>query len=162
MASNQATFEANIKWGYSNDDIDMSSLPKEFSAAKELWATKKEENLAKAAEMISPYVTCLFLGSYCDGDLSELFDSDMEELEATSVIVYGVDFTDSNLPKVKASAIFENVSTEGKLDEERLDAWQDENGYLDTCVSFEWRLDDVDEDLDLHSWNHSGLSLQLK
>lgn len=82
-------------------------------------------------------MTYPFLGSNCDGDLSELFESDMEELEATSVLVYGVDFNDSNLPKVKASAVVENVNTKGKLNERRLDKWQDESGYLDTCISFE-------------------------
>jgi hypothetical protein len=103
----------------------------------------------RAGELIAPYVTCLFIGSNCDGDLSKLFISDMYELEASSVRIYGLDFADSNLPKVKASVVFENINTQEKLTKKRLDEWQEENGYLDNCISFEWRIPDVDEDLDL-------------
>lgn len=162
MAKNSASFEAQIKWGYSNDDLKMKSLPTEFSDAKKIWATKNERNIMKAADLIVPYVTCLFLGSNCNGDLSELFESNMEELEASSILIYGLDFSDSNLPKVKASAVFEKITTRRKLTEKKLDKWQEENGYLDNCISFEWVLDGVDEDLDLRSWNHSGLGFCLK
>jgi len=162
MAKNSASFEAQIKWGYSNDDLKMQDLPIEFSEAKKLWATKDEKNIMRAGELIAPFVTCLFLGSNCDGDLSELFESDMEELDASSVLIYGLDFSVSNLPKVKASAVFEKIATRGKLTEQKLDEWQESNGYLDNCISFEWAIDGVDEDLDLRSWNHSGLGFRLK
>jgi hypothetical protein len=162
MAKNSASFEAQIKWGYSSDDLKMQDLPAAFSEAKKLWATKDEENIMRAGELIAPYVTCLFLGSNCDGDLSELFESDVEELEASSILVYGLDFSDSNLPKVKALAVFEKIATRGKLTDKKLDEWQELNGYLDNGISFEWAIEGVDEDLDLRLWNHSGLGFRLK
>lgn len=162
MAKGSATFEAYIKWGYSNDDIDMKDLPREFADAKTLWAAGDEDSIMRAGELIAPYVTCLFIGSNCDGDLSKLFKSDMYELEASAVRIYGLDFADSNLPKVKASVVFENINTQGKLTKKRLDVWQEENGYLDNCISFEWKIPDIDEDLDLCSWNHSGLGFDLR
>ena len=85
----------------------------------------------------------------------------MDEIEADYVIVYGLDFSESNLPKVKVSAKFSGIKSNGLLDKNRLDTWQDDNGYLDSCISFEWRIDEVDDDLDLRSWNHTGLSLLL-
>lgn len=153
--------EAVINWGYSNDDIDVENLPTEFIDAKKLWATKKPSNIKKAGELIAPFIACIFIEGNCDGDLSELFSQSMDEIEADYVNVYGLDFSESNLPKVKVSARFSGISSNGLLDKKRLDVWQDENGFLDSCISFEWRLEGVDEELDLRSWNHTGLSLLL-
>ena len=160
-SSSEVTLEGAIKWGYSNDDVEIENLPPEFAKAKKLWATKKSENIMKAGELISPFIVCVFVEGNCDGNLTELFSQSMDEIEADSVYVYGVDFSDSNLPKVKASARFGGIKSNGLLDKKRLDTWQDENGFLDSCISFEWRIDGVDEDLDLRSWNHSGLSFSL-
>ena len=60
-----------------------------------------------------------------------------------------------------ALRLFSGISSNGLLDKNRLDVWQDENGYLDSCISFEWRLESLDEELDLRSWNHTGLSFLL-
>jgi len=160
-SSSEVSLEGAIKWGYSNDDVEIENLPPEFAKAKKLWATKKSENIMKAGELISPFIVCVFVEGNCDGNLTELFSQSMDEIEADSVFVYGVDFSDSNLPKVKASARFGGIKSNGLLDKKRLDTWQDENGFLDSCISFEWRIDGVDEDLDLRSWNHSGLSFSL-
>ena len=156
-----ANFEAAIKWGYCNDDVDTKLLPAAFNEAKKLWATKHQDNLEKAFELISPFIACVFLEGNADGELTELFAQNIDEIEANSVVVYGLDFSESNLPKVKASARFLHVSTNGVLDKDRLEEWQEENSFLDNCVSFEWRIDGLDDDLDLRSWNHSGLSLLL-
>lgn len=160
-SSREVTLEAAIKWGYSNDDVEIESLPSEFAEAKKLWATKKSKNIMKAGELISPFIVCVFVEGNCDGKLSELFSQSMYEIEADNVFVYGIDFSDSNLPKVKASARFSGIKSNGLLNKNRLDTWQDDNGYLDACISFEWRIDGVDDDLDLRSWNHTGLSLLL-
>ena len=160
-SSPKVTMEAVINWGYSNDDIDVENLPTEFIDAKKLWATKKPSNIKKAGELIAPFIACIFIESNCDGDLSELFSQSMDEIEADYVNVYGLDFSESNLPKVKVSARFSGISSNGLLDKKRLDVWQDENGFLDSCISFEWRLEGVDEELDLRSWNHTGLSFLL-
>lgn len=156
-----ASFTADIKWGYCNDDVDINLLPSDFMQAKKLWSTKTTEDLAKAFELMKPYITCLFIDGGCNGDLSEIFSQNMDEIVGNNVTVYGLDFGESNLPKVRAFSRFENIKTNGHLNVDRLDAWQDENGYLDNCVSFEWRIDGLDEDLDLCSWNHSGLSLLI-
>jgi hypothetical protein len=155
------TMEANIKWGYSNDDVNIDNLPTAFVQAKKLWATKKAENIKKAGDLIVPFIACIFVEGNCDGQLSELFLQSMDEIEADSISVFGLDFSESNLPKLKISAKFSNLKSNGLLDKNRLDAWQDDNGYLDSCISFEWRIDGVDEDLDLRSWNHAGLSFLL-
>lgn len=160
-SSPEVTLEAAIKWGYSNDDIKIENLPPEFFRAKKLWATKKSKNIAKAGELISPFIVCIFVEGNCEGNLSELFSQGLGEIEADSVFVYGVDFGNSNLPKVKASARFSGIKSNGVLNKKRFDTWQAENGFLDTCISFEWRIHGVDEDLDLYSWNHSGLTLSL-
>ena len=156
-----ANLEAAIKWGYCNDDVDTKLLPAAFNEARKLWATKHQDNLEKAFELISPFIACVFVEGNTDGDLTELFDQNMDEIEASRVVVYGLDFSESNLPKVMASARFLHVSTNGVLDKDRLEEWQEENSFLDSCISFEWRIDGLDDDLDLRSWNHSGLSLSL-
>ena len=153
--------EAVINWGYSNDDIELENLPNEFIQAKKLWATKKSANIKKAGELIAPFIACIFIESNSAGDLSELFSQNMDEIEADYISVYGLDFSELNLPKVKVSARFSGISSNGLLDKNRLDVWQDENGYLDSCISFEWRLESLDEELDLRSWNHTGLSFLL-
>ena len=155
------TMEATIKWGHSNDDVNIDNLPTEFIQAKKLWVTKKATNIKKAGDLIAPFIACIFVEGNCDGQLSELFLQSMDEIEADSISVYGLDFSESNLPKVKISARFSNIKSNGLLDKNRLDAWQDDNGYLDSCISFEWRIDGVDEELDLRSWNHEGLSFLL-
>jgi len=155
------TLEAEIKWGFSNDDVEFESLPADFVEAKSLWETRKPESLQKVCDLIAPFIKCVFIAGNCDGDLSELFDQNLDEIEADSITVHGVDFSDSNLPKVRASARFSGIRARSLLDNQKLQTWQDENGYLDNGVSFEWQIDGLDDDLDLYSWNHSGLSMSV-
>lgn len=150
------TFEAWIKWGYSNDDVEEDHLPPEFREAKRLW---QEERIEEAGSLIAPFIRCVFISSNLNGEVTEILDVP-DEVEATEVSVYGLDFSETNLPKVKASAKFVlQVTT--PLTQERLNEWQEENDMLDNGVSFEWSIEGVDEDLDLCSWNHSGLGMQL-
>lgn len=53
----EETFEANIKWGVANDDIDPEQLPSEFVEAKSLWEAKDE----RAFVLVSKFIRCVFV-----------------------------------------------------------------------------------------------------
>jgi len=94
------------------------------------------------------------------GDVEEVFDlseQDDEEIAADTISISGLDFADSNIPKIKASAFF-NMKMNPEFDIDRLDEWQDENDMFDNAVSFEWDIETIDEDADVRSLSHEGLA----
>lgn len=160
--STGVTLEATITWGYSNVDVKVRVLPSEFEEAKLLCATKKHSDALVAGVLIAGYLKCTFHGARFGGSLSDLFDQEMDEIVADRLTVYGVDFADSNLPKVSVLARFKGIKTKGILNKQLFEEWQEKNGRLDQCISFEWYdMDGLEEDLDLRSWSNSGLSLTL-
>jgi hypothetical protein len=158
--SKQNSFEANIDWGSVSEDVDLEKLPAEFSLAKELWSKKQVE---KACELISPFLSCNFIPDNGDGDLSEIFQI-QDEVSAAVITVTGVDFSESNVPKVRAIAKFQ-LPSKKKLTSEKISEWEEENSMLDNCIAFEWgglkSIDDDFAELDLALFNHEGLSFTL-
>jgi len=153
-------FEAVIDWGSVSDDVDLEKLPREFSLAKELWSKKQ---LQKACELLTPFLSCSFIPSNGDGDLKSILDVE-DDISATTITISGLDFSETNLPKVNATAKFQ-LPSEKKLTGEVISEWEDENSMLDSCIVFEWGgLKSVDDDLaelDLALFDHEGLSFAL-
>ena len=113
-------FEANIKWGNTNDDFSFDALPPEFLKAKDLQASGSNECLS----ILLPFLTCYFLHENIFGDIEELFELDEDEITCNKLLITGLDFSESNIPKVKATAFFElNVNSD--FDFDKLDEWQD-------------------------------------
>ena len=150
------TFEANIKWGSANDDIDTEQLPSEMLEAKALWDAKDE----RAFALVSKFIRCAFVPDNIFGDISDILDLD-DEVEAETIVVTGVDFAESNLPKVCAYAHFKLSVVDG-IGESEIEEWQDSNDMLDVGVSFEWNFPELsDDDLDIYSWDHQGLGFSM-
>jgi len=156
-----ANFYSCIKWGYASPEIPIEMIPKEFFEAKKFWAKKTDRTLVKAVQLIRPYIRCYFYGSACHADIKKIFAQDMERLEASSIDVYGLDFSTTNLPAVKACATFNDVKLKKSITQEGLQKWQDENDALDWCVSFEWDIEGADDDYNIRCWSHSGLDFGL-
>ena len=152
----EETFEANIKWGVANDDIDPEQLPSEFVEAKSLWEAKDE----RAFVLVSKFIRCVFIPDNIFGDISEILDLD-DEVEAETIVVTGLDFSKSNLPRVCAYAHLKLSVVDG-FGQSEIEEWQDDNDMLDVCISFEWNLPDLsDDDLDIYSWDHEGLGFAI-
>jgi hypothetical protein len=149
-------FEANIKWGNANDDFSFDELPQEFLKAKELQASGNDECLS----ILLPFLTCLFLPENIFGDIEDVFELDEDEITCNKLLITALDFSQTNIPKVKATAYFElNLNSDFDFDE--LDEWQDENDMLDNGISFEWEIPTIDEDADVRSLGHEGLSFEV-
>jgi hypothetical protein len=149
-------FVAEIEWGYSNDDIDDDRLHPDLKEAKRLWKKKDKA----AFPLIAKHIRCVFLPDSVSGDIAEILEVD-DEIVSREISLTGADFSDGNLPKVKATAEFMIPVVEG-VGQDEVDEWQDSNDMLDNAISFEWDFPELDEeDLDLASWNHEGLSFAL-
>lgn len=138
-----AQFVATIKWGSADAELEGLELPAEFSAAK----TGGEE----ALQSLSQYLRCTFVPSNIFSDFGEILDID-DEIEADRVEITATDFSESDLPTIKAVAIF-NLDLQDGVDQAAIDAWQEENEYLDSAISFQWDGLDTDEDLSLTNYD---------
>ena len=92
---------ADIKWGSSDEGIDATDMPNELLDAKRAWA----KNDPKAFALVAPFLRCAFVPSAISGNIAEILNI-ADDIWAVSITVYGVDFSVSNLPKIKASAYF--------------------------------------------------------
>ena len=150
------TFEAAIEWGAATADFSFDELPDEFAQAKEL----QKQGDDSCLDILLPFISCVFIPTNLFGDVEEVFDlseQDDEEIAADTISISGLDFADSNIPKIKASAFF-NMKMNPEFDIDCLDEWQDENDMFDNAVSFEWDIETIDEDADVRSLSHEGLS----
>jgi hypothetical protein len=146
------TMIANIKWGLADEPPE--SLPEAFAEARSLWEKKDPRTYA----IVERFLECYFLPGEVMGDVTELFAVDpSDELRAERVEVFGVDFSAGPLPSVRATASFVLEPKDPALTQERLDAWQDENDFLDSAISFQWALDDYANPLS----THRGLSFLI-
>ena len=150
------TFEAAIEWGAATADFSFDELPEEFAQAKEL----QKQGDDSCLDILLPFISCVFMPTNLFGDVEEVFDlseQDDEEIAADTISISGLDFADSNIPKIKASAFF-SMKINPEFDIDRLDEWQDENDMFDNAVSFEWDIETIDEDADVRSLSHEGLA----
>ena len=159
MSSNKVvTFEASINWAVSNEGFELNALPPEFSQAKALFELKDE----RCFEVIASFINCYFIPSNIFGDIEEVFSFDNvdDEIPADNLSVFSLDFSEHNLPRFSAKAIFK-LEVNSDFDLTDLDDWQDDNDMLDNGVSFEWEIDSIDEDADVKSLSHEGLEFVL-
>lgn len=159
MKKEQA-FEAQIEWGSATQSFTFDELPDEFKKAKELQERGDDACLA----LLQPFLGCYFMPTNLFGDAEEVFDlseQEDEEIPAGRIVISGLDFTASCIPKIKASAFFDlKLNSDVSVDD--LDEWQEENDMFDNAVSFEWEIDTIDEDADVKSLSHEGLSFIAK
>ncbi len=135
---------------------DISVLPPAFAEAKRLWEEDREGNFEAIEELLGHYVQGLFLPENING-AEQLFPDRAGESEATEVRVVGFDFSQGNIPTVKAEAWFEIDVVDG-FDEIDLERWQEKNDFLYSAVSFCWDIDMDGRDFEFDfTWqDHQG------
>lgn len=161
MVKKYAKFYGNMEWWNSSDQPNsFEEIPSEFKAAYELFQSNKQENMEKIISLLSPFIGARFIASNLSS-YNELFkdedDSGIIEIEAKSVNLVGIEFTEGCLPLCKSEATFE-VPVKGKFFKVDLVGWQDENSYFSDAIVFYWNIPQPDEDnwIDLTSGEHSG------
>ena len=152
---NSVVLRAWISRGYSHDDIDKAEMPKQLLAAKRAW----RKNDPKARALVTPFLCCFFLPGNIQGDISKILRVE-DHIEADSITVSDADFSNTNLPRISASAHF-TVQSVDKLDQTRLDKWQEKNDMLYWGISFEWRFDGLDEMKFWAIWDYRALGVEL-
>ncbi len=156
--ANSIRFEAKIKSASADNDFEAEELPVEFAQAKELWKAKDP----KCFELLLGFIKCYFVKDNLSGDLDELFvlSEDEDSIEANELVFTSVDFSETNIPTFSAAAYFD-FSVKKGVTKEVIDEWQDENDFLDSAISFEWQIPDLNVDEAITCWNHDGLSFNV-
>jgi len=149
-------FIAEIKWGVTETDLPISSLPPEFQIAKQLC----EKHDPAAFAIVRKFLGCSFNSSNIVGNLAEILNIS-EQVESGDVQIYGLDFKSSNLPAVRATATFD-FQVVGDLTQQRLDLWEEQNEWLDNGISFYWNLPDQDDAFDPFFYSHQGSSFIME
>jgi hypothetical protein len=145
-------FVSTIKWGDADETIDIDDLPPEFAQAKALWSQKSDQSF----RLLEKFLRCVFVPSNLMGDLSEILDIS-DDVDASSVNITGLEFSENGLPSVRASANFVLMSTP-QFSKEKLSTWEDDNDRLDNAVSWQWC---VSEDGDLVITSHQGVTFEF-
>lgn len=149
-------FTAEIKWGITETDLPMSSLPPEFQIARQLY--KKHD--PAAFEVLRKFLGCSFNPSNIVGNLAEILNIS-DQVESGNVQINGLDFKSGNLPAVRATATFD-FQVVGDLTQQRLDLWEGQNEWLDNGISFYWNLPGQNDAFDPFFYSHQGSSLIME
>jgi ABC-type taurine transport system substrate-binding protein len=148
----------DLKWGLATDDVDdISLLPPDFAKARELWATG---DIDGAGRLLEPYLSCLFISSNMDEDISDIINVDDDEQSATNISITGVDFSNYNIPVIRASAHFRFEALQD-MSLEDFKTWQKDNEYLDHGISFAWAIEVDDDDLSFEITTYKELAVSL-
>lgn len=154
----QLNIIVDLKWGLATDDVDdISLLPPDFAKARELWAAG---DIDGAGRLLEPHLYCLFISSNMDEDVSDIINVDDDEQLASNISIHGVDFSQYNIPNIRASAhfIFEALQN---MSPEDFNTWQEDNEYLDHGISFGWAIEVDDDDLSFEITTYKELAVSL-
>lgn len=148
---------ATLKWGLANDDVaDISLLPPDFAKARELW---EAGDIDGAGSLLEPYLSCLFISSNMDEDVSDIINVDDDEQSASNISITGVDFSKYNIPNIRASAHFIFEAPQN-MSPEDFNTWQEDNEYLDHGISFGWAIE-ADDDLSFEITTYKELAVSI-
>ena len=157
------SFLAEIKWGCAEQPDNPDELPESLKTAKKLWEEAggrkgaDEGKLKEICRLTAEALRCVFIpGNLTSGSEDIAMD---DEVEGTDIKVHGADFTDGDVPTVKASAVFKIKFKRSFSSAEELKAWEEENDRLDNCLSFQF--DGVDGEYCGMLSTHEGLSFTL-
>lgn len=136
------------------DNFDM--LPLDFHEAYQLWERSAETNFSKISDLLTPYLYGLFVVENLL-DYEEVFlGRGFPEYPHVGLILSGVDYLEGPLPRVKTEAVFK-VCCRQEIDNIEIENWiEGKGGYLSDCVSFGWKIPNV-EGLDLTFGDNQGV-----
>ena len=149
-------FIAEIKWGVTETDLPMASLPPEFQIAKQLC----EKHDPAAFEIVRKFLGCSFSPSNIVGNLAEILNIS-DQVESSDVQIHGLSYKGRNLPAVRATATFD-FQVVGDPTQQRVDLWEEQNEWLDNGISFYWNLPGLDDAFDPFFYAHQGLSFIME
>lgn len=155
----QTLIIATIKWATCGEDLDINQLPPQFVEAKRLGVSDDPKDIETACNLVAPFVKCSFVTDNVDGDLSEILTIE-DEIYADEVILSGVDFSESDLPSIKAHGFF-LVESVGKFSKSKFTRWQEDNDMLDNGITFYWDFGNPESEHDLNLVIHSGLGVEV-
>jgi hypothetical protein len=170
--SQNAIFNAWIKWGHCSDTISINDLPEAFREAKRIWDWIEKEHrilsklydtnsslfdkkyaeyhkqLNVAYELLTPFVSCSFDRENIYQDISSILNLDCSHIKANKIEVFAYNYSMGNLPcfpSIRANAEF-ILPTARVLTDDIVSDWEiAKDTLLMYGVSFSWNIPDVDE-----------------
>jgi len=133
-------------------------LPQEFRELRRLVGLGLEKNRDAISAIVSKYLSAIFIIQEVNG-CENVFTSDDDEIEASSIILDDISYSDSSIPSVSATAYFPIRLAEGVIDIDDEDLALNHDIRLSDGLAFSWWIDEVDEDMGLYS--HAGVSIKL-
>lgn len=152
-------FYANMDWfDPAEQPDDISLLPQEFAAAKNMWETDAKANLDKIFDLLTPYIGARLIPSNITNWENLFAASEFEEIEAKKINIAGIDFSRGPIPICKAEALFELAVTSDFMSVDH-EVWQEDNSPFTDMVVFYWNVPENDEmrDLDLTFGDNQGV-----
>lgn len=128
-------FTARIKRGSVDAPNGSFLIPSSFGLLQDLLSNKTSHPYIQLEKSL----TCLFIPDNLIGDIPDFLLID-DEVCASSVFIERVFIAnDQDLPFITASAEFIFPTTH-KITQTELNAWEENNEFLDNAISFEWLL----------------------
>ena len=165
MSKKTCTIQVNIRWGAPDDQpIDPSIMPDDLIRAQHLWqeaggrGATDQKVLTEMCKITARCLSCTFVADNLFAGVNDLAIDD--EIEAEEITVQAADFSDGCVPTICAGAVFKlpmHIAIESQDD---LEAWQEENDYLDNAIVFSFHPND-DSDYIGSLWNHQGITVSL-
>ncbi len=165
MIEKTYTIQVDIRWGSPDDQpSDPSIMPDDLIRAHHLWqeaggrGATDQNVMAEIYKITARCLSCAFVADNLFAGVNDIAIND--EIEAEEVTVQAVDFSDGCVPSICAIAVFELPMHKNIQSQEDLEAWQEENDYLDNAIVFSFHPND-DFDYIGSLWNHQGITVSL-
>ena len=150
------TIYTNVEWFSTTDDPEKNLLPNKIIKARNVWNTNGGKSTSEICTLVSRFIKCNFISENFNGWEKYFDNSNYGEFSAVKVNVVGVDFSNNNLPLIRAEAWID-VSIQEKISEDDLNDWLESEWGLQSGIMWNWVFDDDDGDLDLTMMENSGM-----
>jgi hypothetical protein len=117
-----------------------SALPHAFAEARELLLREGEAAMERAVALVAPYFQCTFDACNVGTELGDYLGLCHDEHRPVRMDLQRLEFQGDNpFPAASGSAWFE-VPTLHQRSADDMEAWQEENSYLDSGLRFHWSI----------------------
>jgi hypothetical protein len=121
-------------------EAPVASLPSAFAEARELLRREGEPAMERAVALVAPYFQCTFDACNVGTELGDYLGLRHDEHRPVRMDLQRLEFQgDDLLPAAYGSAWFE-VPTLYERSADDMEAWQEENSYLDSGLRFHWSI----------------------
>ena len=165
MGEKTYAIKVEIKWGCPDEQpSDPSFMPDDLITGYNLWSeaggigATDQGVLAKICSLVASCLSCTFMPDNLHNGVDDIATDD--EIDGEEDAVQAADFFNGCVPTVRASAVFKLPMNKEFRSQDDLDAWQDENDFLDNAISFSFHPV-IDSDYIGALWNHQGMTVTL-